>query len=89
VDPKGFWQGPPDLAVEVLSPEDRPSETREKVEEYLLRGVTLVLVVNPDSKSIMAYRRTSAPVILRAADDPLEFEDIVPGFRCRLRDIFG
>jgi Uma2 family endonuclease len=89
VDPKGFWQGPPDLAVEVRSPEDRPSEIREKVEEYLLRGVTLVLVVDPDSKSIVAYRRLSPPVALRAGDDLLEFDDIVPGFRCRVRDIFG
>jgi Uma2 family endonuclease len=36
VDPKGFWQGPPDLAVEVLSPDDRSSDVQEKVEEYLL-----------------------------------------------------
>src|SRR5262245_49394585 len=89
VDPRGFWQGPPDLAVEVLSPEDRPSEVREKVEEYLLRGVTLVLVVDPDSKSVVAYRRLSPPVALRAGDDVLEFDDIVPGFRCRVRDIVG
>jgi Uma2 family endonuclease len=89
VDPRGFWQGPPDLAVEVLSPEDRPSDIREKVEEYLLRDVTLVLVVDPDSKSVVAYRRFSAPVVLRAGDDLLEFDDIIPGFRCRVRDIFG
>jgi Uma2 family endonuclease len=89
VDPKGFWEGPPDLAVEVLSPEDRSADVRDKVEEYLLRGVTLVLVVDPDSKSVVAHRRFSAPVGLRAGDDVLEFDDIVPGFGCRLRDIFG
>ena len=89
VDPKGFWEGPPDLAVEVLSPEDRPSDVRQKVEEYLLRGVTLVLVLDPDNQGVMAYRRFSAPITLRAADDLLEFDDIVSGFRCRLRDVFG
>ena len=88
-DPKGFWQGPPDLAVEVLSPDDRPADIREKVEEYLLRGVTLVLVVDPGNKSVMAYRRLSAPFALRAGDDLLEFDDIIPGFRCSVRDIFG
>jgi Uma2 family endonuclease len=89
VDPKGFWQGPPDLAVEVLSPEDRPSEIREKVEEYLLRGVTLVLVLDPDKKDVVAHRRLSAPTAFTAGDDLLEFDDIIPGFRCSVRDIFG
>jgi hypothetical protein len=37
-DLRGFWQGPPDLAVEVLSPEDRPSDCLAKVDEYLLSG---------------------------------------------------
>ena len=89
VDPRGFWQGPPDLAIEVLSPEDRPADVREKVEEYLLRGVTLVLVVDPSNKSVVAYRRLSAPIALRAGDDLLEVDDVVPGFHCRVRDIFG
>jgi Uma2 family endonuclease len=89
VDPKGFWQGPPDLAVEVLSPEDRSSDVRDKVDEYLLRGVTLVLVVDPDSRSVVAYRRLSPPVALRGGDDLLEFDDIVPGFSCRVREIVG
>jgi Uma2 family endonuclease len=89
LDPKGFWEGPPDLAVEVLSPQDRSSDVQEKVEEYLSGGVTLVLVVDPDSKSVVAYRRLSPPVALRAGDDVLEFDDSVPGFRCRVRDIVG
>ena len=38
-EPKGFWNGPPDLAVEVLSPDDRSGDVREKVEEYLACGV--------------------------------------------------
>jgi Uma2 family endonuclease len=89
VDPKGFWQGPPDLAVEVLSPEDRPSETREKVEEYLLQGVTLVLVLDPDNKEVVTYRRLSPPIALSAGDDLLEFDDVIRGFLCSVRDIFG
>ena len=89
VDPQGFWQGPPDLAVEVLSPQDRPSDVRDKVEEYLLQGVTLVLVIDPGNKGVVAYRRLSAPIALRAGDDLLECDDVVPGFRCTVRDIFG
>ena len=42
---RGFWNGAPDLVVEVRSPGDRPSEIREKVDEYLTHGVFVVLVV--------------------------------------------
>jgi hypothetical protein len=48
-----------------------------------------VLVVDPDRKSIAAHRRLSPPVALHSGDDLLEFDDIVPGFRCRVRDIVG
>src|SRR2546428_842720 len=51
-NPRGFWAGPPDLAVEVLSPDDRPSEVQNKVEEYLRRGVPLVVVIDPEDKTV-------------------------------------
>jgi Uma2 family endonuclease len=89
VDPRGFWQGPPDLAVEVLSPEDRPSDCLAKVDEYLLSGVPLVLVVDPDMKTVTAYRRSAAPITLHSGADLLDLDEIIPGFRCTLRDIFG
>src|SRR5262249_44957776 len=38
---RGFWSGPPDFAVEVLSPEDRASEVQEKIEEYFRYRVPL------------------------------------------------
>jgi Uma2 family endonuclease len=89
VDVRGFWHGPPDLAIEVLSPEDRPSAIRERVEEYLSRGVTLVLVVDPDAESVAIYRRMVPPITLNDTHDALEIDDVVPGFRCTLSDIFG
>lgn len=46
--PRGFYQGPPDLAVEVLSPDDRPSEISTKVDEYLTHGTRFVVVIDPD-----------------------------------------
>jgi Uma2 family endonuclease len=85
--PKGFWHGPPDLAVETLSPDDRPSEIRAKVEEYLTYGVTLVLVIDPDARTVAAHRRLAAPVML-TEDDELDLNDVVPGFNCRVREIF-
>ena len=86
-EPRGFWKGPPDLAIEVLSPDDRPSEVRAKVEEYLTRGVSLVLVVDPKERAVQVSR-PSLPAITLAADALLELDDVVPGFRCRVQEIF-
>lgn len=87
-DPRGFWVGPPDLAVEVLSPDDRPSEVREKVEEYLRQGVPLALVIDPDEKTVAIARPSISSITLRKDDELLDLGDVVPGFRCRLREIF-
>jgi Uma2 family endonuclease len=85
--PKGFWIGAPDLAVEVLSAHDHPSEVRTKVDEYLTHGTGLVLVVDPDEQTVSAHRRAMPPHTI-GVDDTLDLDDIVPGFRCRVREIF-
>ncbi len=88
IDPRGFWQGPPDLAIEVLSPDDRPSEVRIKVEEYLACGVPLVLVINPDEKSVTTFRPSRSSTTLRGDEEILGLDEVVSGFRCTLREIF-
>jgi len=85
--PKGFWNGAPALAVEVLSPDDRPSDVRTKVDEYLTYGTGLVLVVDPDEQTVSAHRR-AMPSLTFGVDDTLDLDDVVPGFRCRVREIF-
>lgn len=82
----GFWPGPPDLAVEVLSPDDRPSDVLLKVEEYLTAGSVAVVVVAPDKQSITTYRRLSPPVTV-GPDEELDLDDIVAGFRCAAGDV--
>ena len=68
-DTREFLHDPPGLAVEVLSPDDRPGDVRAKVEEYLVRGVALVLVVHPDERSVTAHRALAPQVVARADDD--------------------
>lgn len=87
-DPRGFWAGPPDLAVEVLLPDDRPSEVHEKVGEYLRRGVPLALVIDAEEKTVAISRLSVSSITLRSDEDCLDLDDVVPGFRCRLREIF-
>jgi Uma2 family endonuclease len=86
--PKGFWSGAPDLAVEVLSPGDTINEAEEKVDDYLNGGCRMVWVVNPRRRTVTIYRPNSAPAIVGDTQE-LEGQDVLPGFRCRVSEIFA
>jgi Uma2 family endonuclease len=83
----GYTTIPPDLAVEVVSPNDLASEIEEKVEEYLRAGVRLVWVIHPETRVVQVIRGDGTGNRLRAQDE-LSGEDVVPGFRCRVADVF-
>lgn len=86
--PKGFLHIPPDLAVEVLSPDDRPRPVMDKVGEYIAAGVRLVWVIDPERETAAAYRSlTEVREIGRA--EALQGEDVVPGFLCPLSALFA
>jgi Uma2 family endonuclease len=86
--PPGFWPGPPDLAIEVLSPDDRPADIRAKVAEYLAYGVPLVVVIDPDERMVITHRSSALSATLGTADI-LDLNDVVLGFRCKVQDIFA
>jgi Uma2 family endonuclease len=84
--PKGHCPIAPDLAVEVLSPRDLSSRTLKKILEYLQAGVSLVWMVDPGTRTVQIHRKDS-PIIVLHENDELTGEDVLPGFRCRVRDI--
>jgi Uma2 family endonuclease len=84
---KVFFTGPPDVAIEVLSPDDRPADVRAKVDQYLARGVALVVVVDPNQRTVTTSRLTT-PTATVHADEVLDLSDVIAGFRCPLREIF-
>ena len=84
--PDGFIPLPPDLAIEVLSPEDRQRFVLEKVGEYLDAGVPLVWVIDPRARKASVYRSLTNIQTLSESDE-FSGEDVVPGFRCRLGEI--
>jgi Uma2 family endonuclease len=85
--PEGHIRIAPDLAVEVLSPNDLDYETDQKIEEYLRAGVRLVWVINPESRTVLIYRADGSINGLREQDE-LSGEDVLPGFRCRVAELF-
>jgi Uma2 family endonuclease len=86
--PQGHCRIAPDLAVEVVSPNDTYSEVEEKVQEYLSAGVRLVWVLDPPTKSVRIHRPDGSDAYRREADE-LNGEDVIPGFTCRVADLFA
>ncbi len=86
--PEQFIPGPPDLAVEILSPGDRWSETEEKVADYLAGGVRLVWLVDPRERRVIVRYPDRPPRVLTDRDS-LDGEDVVPGFALDLAGLFG
>jgi Uma2 family endonuclease len=78
--PEKHWVGPPDLAVEVMSPNDRPAEVEAKIAQYLELGVRLVWWIRPQEQTVTAYRPGFAPVSLKVTQE-LDGSEVVPGFR--------
>jgi Uma2 family endonuclease len=85
--PLGNAQLAPDLAAEVISPNDTYEEVDEKIEEYLRAGVRLVWIISPQNRTVRIYRLNGSSHSLRENDE-LDGEDVVPGFRCPVRDLF-
>lgn len=84
---QGYFSIAPDLTVEVLSPGDLAYEVDRKIAEYLKAGVRLVWEINPAERCVFVHRLDGTVSKLGAADQ-LNGEDVVPGFTCRVRDIF-
>ena len=85
--PKGYWVGAPDLAVEIISPNDTYTEVAEKADVWLNAGCKMVWVVNPRRETVEVYRSTEDIVVLRR-DDILEGGEVIEGFQCRVDDLF-
>ncbi len=85
--PLGYFHGAPDLAVEVISPNDLYTEVDEKVAEWLAHGTQIVFVVNPRRKVVAVHRPGQAVTVL-GIEDTLTAEDVVPGWSLAVRDLF-
>jgi Uma2 family endonuclease len=85
--PQGYFEGAPDLAVEVVSPWDTASQMELKVHDYLRTGAQRVWVVYPDSWRV-AVHRPDGQARWYGQDETIEDEELLPGFSLPLRQIF-
>jgi Uma2 family endonuclease len=85
---EAFWPGPPDLAVEVISPGDTVHEVDDKVKCWLDVGTRMFWVIDPKWRSVTVYRSVARVTVL-TENDELSGEDVVDGFRCIVGELFA
>jgi Uma2 family endonuclease len=84
--PDGYWPGAPDVAAEVLDPDDRFAFIMDKVQDYLSAGTRLLWVIDPGERQAWAFRPDGQPTTINE-NGVLDGEDVLPGFSLPLRDV--
>jgi Uma2 family endonuclease len=82
-----YGEVPPRLAVEVISPNDKPGLLTEKVADYLACGVDLVWVIDPEARHIVVHRKGRELRVARDGDE-VTGEDVLPGLTVKVSDCF-
>lgn len=85
---RSFLNVAPELIIEVMSPDDRWSEVKQKLREYFDIGVIQVWVADPADKTISVYRSLTKVQILNEADD-ISGGEILPDFIAKVADFFA
>ncbi len=79
-----FFDCPPDLAIEVISPSDTYTEVDEKTQEWLGAGTRAVVVVNPRRNTVRVHRSAGTETLAEV----LAVDDVVPGWSMPFSEIF-
>jgi Uma2 family endonuclease len=86
----GYWPGAPDLAVEVVSPNDTHAEVTGKALAWLDAGCRMVLVADPERRAITVYRsRSDIRILTGEAGDAIDGADVVPGWKLSIAELFA
>lgn len=84
---EGYWPEAPDLAVEVVSPNDLFAEVEEKVADWLAAGTRVILVVNPRARTVVVRLSEKVARIL-SEEEILDGGQVVPGWTLSVADVF-
>jgi Uma2 family endonuclease len=85
--PEGYNPGPPDLAIEVISPGDRRGQIERKLGLWLEAGTRSVWLVNPRRRTVEVVSSLDNRRTLHETDELVD--DTVPGFRVKVSEIFA
>jgi Uma2 family endonuclease len=85
---EGFFEGSPDLAIELLSPGDSPKRLKEKLAQYFENGTRLAWVMDSRRRIVSAHHGLERAAVLEETDE-LSGEDVVHGFRIAVAAVFA
>lgn len=85
---RGYFPGSPDIAIEVISPNDRYPDVESKILDYFAAGTLMVILLESRTRTAKVYRSPTDVVILTDVDT-LDGGDVVPGWRMSVTDIFA
>ena len=85
--PDSFGDLAPDLCLEIISPSERRGQMARKVQEYFDGGAVQVWHVCPERQQVMVFTSPTEAQTLDA-DGVLDADGILPGFSCRVADLF-
>ncbi|MBW3629751.1 MAG: Uma2 family endonuclease [Gemmatimonadetes bacterium] len=85
--PRGYFPGAPDLAAEVVSPDDTTREVREKVEDWIQAGAAVVWVIDPRARTVSIHDRAGSVTTLDETA-VLTARELLPGWSCEVSALF-
>ncbi len=86
--PKGFMDGAPDLAIEVISPNEDWADMGRKLGEYFMSGAKQVWLIDPDAVTVTVYKSLTDVQVFHANDE-IAGGDLLPEFRCKVADLIA
>ena len=84
---RGYYEVPPDIAVEIASPTDSAAALNDKALMWLRYGARLVWTLHPDARRVDVHT-PDGQVRSLTDGDTLDGGDVLPGFTCPVSDIF-
>ena len=81
-----LYDGAPDLAVEILSESNTPTQIAQKIREYMGAGGRAVWVIDIDARTLTVHAADAPPMVLTDADT-VNSGDYLPGFECAVADM--
>ncbi len=86
-EPGNWIRGAPDVAIEILSPSNRPGEMRDKISDYFAAGALRVWIVDPKTRTVTIRGADGSKTIFREGDR-LEDPEVLPEFAVEVADLF-
>ena len=85
--PEGYMVGAPDIAVEIVCPDDPARYVLDNIVAYLDAGTPIVWIVEPKREIVLDYRADGGFRVLRDGDT-MDGGDVLPGFGQMIAEVF-